>query len=56
MDARALYREQCALGAVMAYREVFGEHVSAALLGFPVALDWLDRRLRGEPAVDECRR
>ena len=54
--ARALYREQCALGAVMAYREVFGEHVSAALLGFPVALDWLDRRLRGEPAVDECRR
>ena len=54
--ARALYREQCALGAVMAYREVFGEHISAALLGFPVALDWLDRRLRGEPAVDECRR
>ncbi|WP_257881346.1 lipase family protein [Gordonia terrae] len=54
--ARALYREQCAHGATAAYREIFGEHVTAALLGFPVALDWLDRRLRGEPAVDECRR
>ncbi|EON32519.1 secretory lipase [Gordonia terrae C-6] len=54
--ARTLYREQCAHGTNAAYREIFGEHVTAALLGFPVALDWLDRRLRGEPAVDECRR
>ncbi|ROZ89300.1 lipase family protein [Gordonia sp. OPL2] len=52
--ARALYREQCRLGARAAYREVFGEHLSAAVLGYPGALDWLDRRLRGLPAPDEC--
>ncbi|AZG46131.1 putative inactive lipase [Gordonia insulae] len=53
--ARALYREQCRLGARAAYREVFGEHVSAAVIGYPAAIDWLDRRLRGVPAPDECR-
>lgn len=52
--ARALYREQCRLGAHASYREVFGEHLSAAVLGYPGALDWLDRRLRGLPAPDEC--
>ena len=52
--ARALYREQCRLGAHAAYREVFGEHLSAAVIGYPEALNWLDRRLQGLPAGDEC--
>lgn len=52
--ARALYRQQCRLRARAAYREVFGEHVSAAVLGYPEALSWLDRRLQGSPAPDEC--
>ena len=54
--ARALYRQQCARGATAAYREIFGEHVSGMILGFGVAMDWLDRRLAGVPAPNECRR
>lgn len=52
--ARALHREQCRLGTQASYREVCGEHLSAAALGYPGALDWLDRRLRGLPAPAEC--
>ncbi|MEO9326596.1 lipase family protein [Gordonia aurantiaca] len=54
--ARALYRRQCAMGATAAYREIFGEHLTGALLGFGVAMDWLDRRLAGIPPVNECPR
>jgi hypothetical protein len=36
------------------YREVFGEHLIAAVTGYPGALHWLDERLRGIPAPDEC--
>ncbi|QKT06376.1 lipase [Gordonia sp. X0973] len=54
--ARNLYRSQCRLGATAAYREVFGEHVIAALAGYPEALGWLDARLRGVPAPNECPR
>ncbi|MFW0794123.1 lipase family protein [Gordonia sp. CPCC 205515] len=54
--ARNLYRGQCALGARAVYREVFGEHVLAILVGYPEALDWLDQRLRGIAAPDECPR
>ncbi|MGV9860099.1 lipase family protein [Gordonia sp. NPDC003425] len=52
--ARDLFHEQCALGANATYREVFGEHLTAALLGFPEAMSWLDARLRGVPAVNGC--
>lgn len=52
--ARNLYLEQCALGVDAVYREPFGEHVIAAVTGYPEAIDWLDRRLRGEPAPSEC--
>lgn len=52
--ARNLYREQCRLGATAVYREVFGEHVIGALTGYPEALTWLDQRLRGIPAKNEC--
>lgn len=54
--ARALFRQQCGYGAVAAYREIFGEHVTGAILGFPVALEWLNKRLAGQPAVNECPR
>lgn len=52
--ARNLFREQCALGANAVYREVFGEHLTAMLTGYPEAANWLDARLRGEPAVSAC--
>lgn len=52
--ARNLYAEQCRLGANATYREVLGEHLSAALIGYPGVLDWLDARLRGVPATSEC--
>ncbi|RJO73440.1 lipase [Nocardia panacis] len=52
--ARELYAQQCALGVPSVYRSVFGEHVLAAALGYPGAIGWLDARLRGEPAPNEC--
>ncbi|MDH3047083.1 lipase family protein [Gordonia alkanivorans] len=54
--ARALYRQQCGYGATAAYREIFGEHLTGAILGFPVALEWLNERLAGRPAPNECTR
>lgn len=52
--ARELYAEQCGLGVPAVYREVFGEHLIGAVTGYPGALQWLDERLRGVPAPDEC--
>lgn len=52
--ARNLYREQCALGVTAVYRSVPGEHIIAAGLGYPDAAFWLDERLRGIPAENEC--
>ncbi|NNH70740.1 lipase [Nocardia uniformis] len=52
--ARNLVSEQCGLGANAVYRSVFGEHVVAAVTGYPEAVLWLDARLRGEAAVSEC--
>ncbi len=53
-QSQALYREQCARGIPAVSRQVPGEHVIGLLAGFPGAIDWLDQRLRGEPAPDEC--
>ncbi|MET4168544.1 MULTISPECIES: lipase family protein [Gordonia] len=55
-QARALFDQQCALGATAIYREYGAEHVSAAALGFPDTARWLDDRLRGLPAPNGCRR
>ncbi|MFQ6329007.1 lipase family protein [Nocardia sp. CWNU-33] len=52
--ARNLYHEQCGLGVPSVYRSVLGEHVIAAGLGYPEAMVWLDQRLQGVPAPDEC--
>ncbi|MGQ4601217.1 lipase family protein [Nocardia sp. R6R-6] len=52
--ARNLYQEQCRLGVPAVYRSVLGEHIIAGALGYPEAMLWLDARLRGIPAADEC--
>ncbi|MGB3709493.1 lipase family protein, partial [Gordonia sp. (in: high G+C Gram-positive bacteria)] len=52
--ARNLYAKQCKLGANATYREVLGEHLSAAVIGYPETMEWLDARLRGIPAKSEC--
>ncbi|MEV4124073.1 lipase family protein [Nocardia sp. NPDC049707] len=52
--ARNLYREQCDLGVSAVYRSVLGEHIIAGALGYPEAMIWLDQRLQGMPADDEC--
>lgn len=52
--ARNLYLEQCRLGVPAVYRSVLGEHIIAGALGYPEAMMWLDDRLRGVSAPDEC--
>ncbi|MFC4603858.1 lipase family protein [Rhodococcus kronopolitis] len=49
-----LYREQCGYGVAAVYRQVPGEHFAAELSGVGGAFDWVDARLRGEPAPNEC--
>ncbi|WP_238421848.1 lipase family protein [Gordonia sp. 'Campus'] len=55
-QARALFAQQCALGASASYREYPAEHMTGIFAGLPDTLTWLDDRLRGVPARDECRR
>ncbi|BCK56513.1 lipase family protein [Nocardia wallacei] len=52
--ARTLYREQCDLGVPAVYRSVLGEHIIGAATGYPDAMNWVDQRLRGLPAPNEC--
>ncbi|MEU7218470.1 lipase family protein [Nocardia iowensis] len=52
--ARNLYHEQCRLGVPSVYRSVLGEHIIAGGLGYPEAMLWLDERLHGVPAPNEC--
>ncbi|MBO0854511.1 MAG: lipase [Nocardia sp.] len=52
--ARELYDDQCALGVRAVYRGVPGEHFIATATGYPGAMTWVDQRLRGIPAPDEC--
>ncbi|NLE80373.1 MAG: lipase [Rhodococcus sp.] len=52
--ATDLYAEQCALGTPSVLRLPIGEHFIAALSGFPEAMQWLDQRLQGVPAPNEC--
>ncbi|MFR9751455.1 lipase family protein [Nocardia sp. 004] len=48
-------RRYCAAGARVQY-ELYPspDHLSAAVLGMPAALSWLDARVRGEPAPSNC--
>ncbi|WP_227982644.1 lipase family protein [Nocardia spumae] len=52
--ARELYHDQCSMGVAAIYRSVPGEHIIAAGLGYPEAMSWVDQRLQGAPAPDEC--
>jgi pimeloyl-ACP methyl ester carboxylesterase len=52
--ARALFREQCALGVTAEYRGVAGEHLIGGWLGFLPSMNWLDDRLHSLPAPDNC--
>ncbi|WP_280270218.1 lipase family protein [Nocardia wallacei] len=49
-----MYRQQCGLGVPAVFRTVPGEHVSAMLNGGGGSTAWIDARLRGEPAPNEC--
>ena len=52
--AQDLFRRQCAFGTPAAYRSVPGEHFISGFTGWPELLTWLDQRLQGVPAPDEC--
>lgn len=54
-QARALFAEQCKLGATAIYREYPAEHITAVFTSFGDVATWLDRRLQGIPAPNECR-
>jgi hypothetical protein len=51
---RQMYRRQCGLGVAAVFRTEPGEHVSAMVSGAAGAIDWIDARLRGEQAPNEC--
>ncbi|QIS04024.1 lipase [Nocardia brasiliensis] len=45
----------CAAGAKVQSEQIpVPDHLTAAVLGIPAALSWLDARLRGEPAPSNC--
>lgn len=45
----------CAAGARVQTEEIpVPDHLTAAVLGIPAALNWLDARFRGEPAPSNC--
>lgn len=54
LGARNLYDEQCGYGVAAVYRQVPGEHFLGEALGNSGAFEWVDARLRGEPAPSEC--
>lgn len=48
-------RRYCAAGARLQMdQNISPEHLSAAVLGLPAALAWVDARFRGEPAPSNC--
>ncbi|MGX1807381.1 lipase family protein [Nocardia sp. NPDC055321] len=52
---RNTVRRYCAAGARVRTEEVpVPDHLTAAVLGIPSALGWLDARFRGEPAPSNC--
>ncbi|WP_254206587.1 lipase family protein [Nocardia alni] len=51
---REYYARQCALGARAVYRDVVGEHIIGMAAGYPGAAIWVDQRLQGIPAPNEC--
>lgn len=53
-DAKALARAYCAAGVAVDFRYAIGEHLSAALTHASAVVDYLDDRLAGETATNDC--
>ncbi|MBF6278317.1 hypothetical protein A5780_02235 [Nocardia sp. 852002-20019_SCH5090214] len=53
-DAQRMYGEQCSRGVPAVFRTVPGEHLSSYVTSYPGLSEWIDGRLRGEPAPSEC--
>ena len=53
-DAERMYRQQCDRDEPGVIREVGGEHLLGYVSGYPELSGWIDARLRGEPAPNEC--
>ncbi|MGI5216307.1 lipase family protein [Nocardia sp. CA-290969] len=53
-DAQNMYRQQCDRGVPGVFRVVGGEHLLGYVSGYPELSGWIDARLRGEPAPNEC--
>lgn len=49
-----LQNEWCSHGANVAYAPQFGEHITAAVLGLPEVLHWIDERFSGVTAPQGC--
>ncbi|WP_280402726.1 lipase family protein [Nocardia carnea] len=53
-DAQRMYRQQCDRDVPGVFRVVGGEHLLGYVSGYPELSGWIDARLRGEPAPNEC--
>ncbi|WP_280416078.1 lipase family protein [Nocardia carnea] len=53
-DAERMYRQQCDRGVPGVFRVVGGEHLLGYVSGYPELSGWIDARLRGDPAPNEC--
>ncbi|WP_429428626.1 lipase family protein [Nocardia sp. GAS34] len=53
-DVQRLYGEQCGRGVTAVLRIVPGEHLTSYVTSYRGLDDWINARLRGEPAPNEC--
>ncbi len=53
-DAERMYGQQCSRGVPAVFRVVPGEHLIGYVTGYPGLSDWINGRLHGEPAPNEC--
>lgn len=53
-DAQRMFREQCDRGVPGVFRVVGGEHLLGYVSGYPELSGWIDARLRGDTAPNEC--
>ncbi|WP_245713876.1 lipase family protein [Nocardia vaccinii] len=55
-DVQRMYDEQCSRGVPAVFRIVPGEHLTSYVTSYSGVNDWINARLRGEPAPNECPR
>jgi hypothetical protein len=53
-DVQRMYAEQCSRGVPAVFRIVPGEHLTSYVNSYAGLSDWINARLRGEPAPSEC--